>query len=275
MRHSARVILISILCGCTSSSDDTDTDDTTNPSSTSVTSDGTSGSSASGSTLMTTSDADGAGPSDESTGSGAESETAGSGSGSTNGDEQTSGESSGPEASGSSSGDGEAESSTGSTSATDESSTGEAGDPVELFSCALEPSCSPITGFPPPIPEDAAECVAELVASGRTGTVRWTEESSDLYEHSRDFWIVFLGDGTALVQRRVAYCDSYGYYENTCEQEPYWSPPEETELCDVVAPVDDCNEECDADECPCIWSPNDDWLVNCRRPSVTTCADLL
>lgn len=124
------------------------------------------------------------------------------------------------------------------------------------------------------MPEDAAECVAELVGSGRAGTVRWTEKSPDLYVHSVDYWIVFLGNGTALVQWRAAYCDDFGYYGHTCDEEPYWYPPEEPEICDVLTPSDDCSEECDTGECPCVWSPQENWLVNCRRPSVTRCADL-
>jgi hypothetical protein len=145
--------------------------------------------------------------------------------------------------------------------------------PQELFACTnteLLWGCS-MTFHISPEPSDAPNCMAQLVSSGMPGTVRTSyQPGPDV--HFSDTLMIFLGDGTALKQKRFKGCMG-------CDPSSLlWGEPSDVEVCDVVVPqalIDAC-EAGDPEGC---WLDAESTLENCQpmtaQPSCTEAVEML
>lgn len=151
--------------------------------------------------------------------------------------------------------------------------------PLDLFACDFPTSCEPITEHTKDVdPPGAAECATRLAIDGEPGVVLHTAQlgGSGISETQRI--LVFLADGTAIVQQRVRQCDSFGDPGCTNEDPPPWELADEHLQCDVsvdpeIVEACGCEPGDDNDACD-IACFTTSWIDGCVPTEPYSCEAL-
>lgn len=143
---------------------------------------------------------------------------------------------------------------------------------VDLFECGAPEACEPIFAHLDPEPAEALQCAGKVVTSTAAGVIRGLDTPGPNIDET-DYFVLSLGDGTALVQTRERHCDPE---EESCDPEPSWEPSSAHQVCDLVL-AEGLAAACASDppEGSCVWYPMNGGYTNCVEVADYTCDEVL